>query len=84
MTTTDTFRNLFLILSVVGPSFILSAQVVNLKITETSDVHGALVPYDLINNQKTKCSLVQVYTYLLLFGEEAPVLEKQTIEFDHK
>jgi 2',3'-cyclic-nucleotide 2'-phosphodiesterase/3'-nucleotidase len=72
MTTTDTFRNLFLFLFVVGASFFLSAQVVNLKITETSDVHGALVPYDLINNQETKGSLVQVYTYVLLFGEEAP------------
>jgi len=55
-----------------GLLFFLPAQVVNLKITETSDVHGALVLYDLINNQETKGSLVQVHTYVLLFREEAP------------
>ena len=41
------------------------AQTINLKIIETSDVHGALVPYDLINNQGTEGSLAQVHTYVI-------------------
>jgi 2',3'-cyclic-nucleotide 2'-phosphodiesterase/3'-nucleotidase len=43
----------------------LSAQTINLKIIETSDVHGALVPYDLINNKSTTGSLAQVHTYVI-------------------
>ncbi|MCJ7553220.1 MAG: bifunctional metallophosphatase/5'-nucleotidase [Ignavibacteriaceae bacterium] len=42
----------------------LSAQTINLKIIETSDVHGAIFPYDLRNNRSTNSSLAQVTTYL--------------------
>ena len=42
----------------------LSAQTINLKIIETSDVHGAIFPYDLRNNRPTNSSLAQVMTYL--------------------
>jgi len=48
------------------PFSFIAAQTINLKIIETSDVHGALVPYDLINNQETKSSLAQVHTYVIL------------------
>jgi len=47
------------------PLGLLSAQTINLKIIETSDVHGALVPYDLINNKSTTGSLAQVHTYVI-------------------
>jgi 2',3'-cyclic-nucleotide 2'-phosphodiesterase/3'-nucleotidase len=43
----------------------LSAQTVNIKIIETSDVHGSLVPYDLLNNKETTGSLAQVHTYVV-------------------
>jgi|WetSurSiteA1Bulk_404760.scaffolds.fasta_scaffold02919_2 2',3'-cyclic-nucleotide 2'-phosphodiesterase / 3'-nucleotidase len=43
----------------------LCAQTVNIKIIETSDVHGALVPYDLTNDLQTNSSLAQVHSYIV-------------------
>ena len=43
----------------------LCAQTVNIKIIETSDVHGALVPYDLTNDLQTTSSLAQVHSYIV-------------------
>ena len=40
------------------------AQTVTVKIIETSDVHGAIFPYDLKENKKTNNSLARVTTYL--------------------
>lgn len=45
-------------------NFTLSAQTINLKIVETSDVHGAIFPYDLKNDRPSNSSLAQVMTYL--------------------
>ena len=45
-------------------TFTLSAQTINLKIVETSDVHGAIFPYDLKNDRASNSSLAQVMTYL--------------------
>ncbi|PKP35875.1 MAG: bifunctional metallophosphatase/5'-nucleotidase [Bacteroidetes bacterium HGW-Bacteroidetes-17] len=42
----------------------LQAQIIKLKLIETSDVHGALFPWDFINNKPTSASLAQVYTYV--------------------
>lgn len=42
----------------------ISAQTINLKIVETSDVHGAIFPYDLRNDRPSNSSLAQVMTYL--------------------
>lgn len=42
----------------------LSAQSVKLKIVETSDVHGAIFPYDFVNERSAQSSLAQVQTYL--------------------
>lgn len=50
-----------LFLLVINLSF---AQTVNVKIIETSDVHGAVFPYDLVNNRPSNSSLAQVMTYL--------------------
>lgn len=74
----------FFLITIALASEYFNAQTVNIKIIKTSYVHEALVPYDLINNQEIKGSLAQVHTYVLLFGEEAPALEKQKVEFDHK
>ena len=43
----------------------LLAQTVNIKIIETSDVHGAILPYDLLNNTQTTSSLAQVHSYVV-------------------
>jgi 2',3'-cyclic-nucleotide 2'-phosphodiesterase/3'-nucleotidase len=45
-------------------TFSVFAQTVNVKIIETSDVHGAIFPYDLVNNRPSNSSLAQVMTYL--------------------
>ena len=46
--------------------FVLStfAQTVNIKIIETSDVHGAIYPYNFIADKPSNNSLAQVYTYV--------------------
>ena len=69
----------FFLISIAIASEFLNAQTVNIKIIETSDVHGALVPYDLINNQETRGSLAQVHTYVLkekrVRGQEVILLD---------
>ncbi|WP_282016285.1 bifunctional metallophosphatase/5'-nucleotidase [Marinifilum flexuosum] len=40
------------------------AEQLQLKIYGTSDVHGALFPYDLVNERETSTSLAQVYEYV--------------------
>lgn len=39
-------------------------QMVELKIVETSDVHGSFYPYDFINRRDVKGSLARVHTYV--------------------
>jgi 2',3'-cyclic-nucleotide 2'-phosphodiesterase/3'-nucleotidase len=43
----------------------VSAQTVNLKIIETSDVHGALLPNELTSDMPLTSSLAHVYSYVL-------------------
>jgi 2',3'-cyclic-nucleotide 2'-phosphodiesterase/3'-nucleotidase len=40
------------------------AQQLQIKIIETSDVHGAIMPYDLVEDKATKASLAQVHAYV--------------------
>lgn len=42
----------------------VTAQTINLKFIETSDVHGSIFPYDLRNDKPSNSSLAQVMTYL--------------------
>ncbi len=42
----------------------LFSQSKHIKIIETSDVHGAIFPYDLIRDKPTTASLAQVLTYV--------------------
>ena len=42
----------------------LFAQTVKIKLIETSDVHGAIFPYDFQNDTTTNSSLAQVHTYV--------------------
>ncbi len=53
------FAVIFLFLSAL-----LTAQTVSVKIVETSDVHGAIFPFDFVNNKDAETSLSQVQTYL--------------------
>ncbi len=45
-------------------TFSALAQTVNVKIIETSDVHGAIFPYDFTENKPTNASLARVTTYV--------------------
>jgi 2',3'-cyclic-nucleotide 2'-phosphodiesterase / 3'-nucleotidase len=45
-------------------AFILNAQTVKIKFIETSDIHGAILPYDLVNDTITNSSLAQVHSYV--------------------
>jgi len=58
-------KGLFLLLIFALFNGFLSAQTVNIKIIETSDVHGALLPYDLTNDTQTTSSLAQVHSYVI-------------------
>ena len=58
---------------------IVFAQTVNLKIIETSDIHGAIYPFDFINNKPAKSSMAQVYTYV---KQERANAEQEVILLD--
>ncbi len=61
----------------------LYAQNINLKIIETSDIHGALLPYDLLNDTATSSSLAQIHSYVLrekyMHGQEIILLDNGDI-----
>ena len=59
------FSFLFFVLTNALPLSFISSQTVNIKIIETSDVHGALLPYDLTNDVQTTSSLAQVHSYVI-------------------
>lgn len=40
------------------------AQQLQIKIIETSDVHGAIMPYDLVEDKATQSSLAQVHAFV--------------------
>ncbi|NOU62069.1 bifunctional metallophosphatase/5'-nucleotidase [Marinifilum sp. JC070] len=52
---------IMLIVSACAPK---KAEQLQLKIYGTSDVHGALFPYDLVNDRETETSLAQVHQYV--------------------
>ena len=59
--------NVYFILCItflISTSFL--AQTVKIKIIETSDVHGAIYPYNFTENRESKNSLAQVHTYVEL------------------
>jgi len=57
-------RSIFVFMFLVSFSSLICAQQVNLKIVETSDVHGSLFPYDFKNDKAINTSLAQIYSYV--------------------
>jgi 2',3'-cyclic-nucleotide 2'-phosphodiesterase / 3'-nucleotidase len=51
-----------------------------LKLVETSDVHGAIFPYDFINDRAAKTSLAQVMTYV---NEQKAVMDQEVVLLDN-
>ncbi len=59
------FNRLFISILLLIAAFTAFAQrQVTIKVLQTSDVHGALFPYDFIRNTPTDGSLARVYTYV--------------------
>jgi len=55
--------SLVLIILVISCSSNKEAEV-NIKIIETTDIHGSIFPYDFIKNKETNNSQAQVFTYV--------------------
>ena len=56
---------LFITINILLLLFVtVTAQTINVKIVETSDVHGAIFPYSLKDNREINSSLARVSTYL--------------------
>jgi len=45
---------------------------VNIKIIQTTDVHGTIFPYDFINNKETTNSLANIYTFVKQICNQNP------------
>ena len=60
-------------------SCIILSQEVRLKFIQTSDVHGAIFPYDFINNVETNFSLANLQTYI---NEERESEDQEVILLD--
>lgn len=56
--------NFLAVLFLLLPVQFTNAQTLNFKIIETSDIHGAIYPFDFINNVPAKASMAQIYTYV--------------------
>lgn len=56
--------NIFLLMSILFIPVSNFAQTVKIKFIETSDVHGAIYPYNFTAGQESKNSLSQVHTYV--------------------
>ena len=59
---------------------ILEPKVVKIKIIATGDVHGAIFPYDFIENEPLNTSLAQVYTYI---KEQRAVKSQEVVLLDN-
>jgi len=61
----------------------INAQTIKIKLIETSDVHGAVMPFDQIGDSSTSSSLSQVHTYAnferRLAGQEVILLDNGDI-----
>lgn len=53
-----------LVAFILFDAFSVQAQTLTLKFIETSDVHGALFPWDFKNDKPANTSLAQVYNYV--------------------
>jgi 2',3'-cyclic-nucleotide 2'-phosphodiesterase/3'-nucleotidase len=78
-----------LVLSVAALTFFTACQTgpamdppksFELKLVSTSDVHGAIFPYDFINDKPAATSLAQVMTYV---NEERAVLDQDVVLLDN-
>ncbi|QKG79639.1 bifunctional metallophosphatase/5'-nucleotidase [Tenuifilum thalassicum] len=75
------FNRLFFSVLLIFTALTLAAQQeVTIKILETSDVHGALFPFDFIRNKPMDGSLARVFTYV---KQERSKSDQQVILLDN-
>ncbi len=59
-----TIAGLLMVIHVILCSAQVKAQEVHIRIIETSDVHGAIFPFDFVRQESTKGSLSRVHTFV--------------------
>ncbi len=60
----------FISIFLLGCNMNKRPEKLTLKIIETTDVHGAIFPYDFVNNKKSSGSLAQVYSIVKNYREK--------------
>ena len=72
----------------MGPMITMAQeqQLVELKVIETSDVHGSFYPYDFIDRKDVKGSLARVHTYVeeqrKQYGDRVLLLDNGDLDKD--
>lgn len=84
-------RKLLFAILFMAFTFTANAQSFDLRIIETSDVHGSFFPYDLINRKPKAGSMVRVYSYVkklrkqygknLLLLDNGDILQGQPVSY---
>jgi 2',3'-cyclic-nucleotide 2'-phosphodiesterase/3'-nucleotidase len=81
--TSKYLRTIICVLFLFAFTLSFYAQTVQIKLIETSDVHGAIMPYDLVNDTSTNTSLAQVHSYAemerYLNGQQVVLLDNGDI-----
>jgi 2',3'-cyclic-nucleotide 2'-phosphodiesterase / 3'-nucleotidase len=81
---------ILLLISFCSSNLYSQADSIRLKIVETSDVHGAIVPFDFVKNKKAYSSLANVATYVnqerakkqeLILLDDGDILQGQPIVY---
>ena len=73
-------KTFLLLVSILTICHFVYSQSVHIKLIETTDVHGAIFPYDFVNDTATNNSLAQIYTYV---KEERKNKEQEVILLDN-
>ena len=84
-------RKLLFAFMLIASTINANAQTMDLRIIETSDVHGSFFPYDLINRKPKAGSMARVYSYVkklrkqygknLLLLDNGDILQGQPISY---
>lgn len=84
-------RKLLFAFMLIASTINANAQTIDLRVIETSDVHGSFFPYDLINRKPKAGSMARVYSYVkklrkqygknLLLLDNGDILQGQPVSY---
>lgn len=84
-------RKLLFAFMLIASTINANAQTMDLRVIETSDVHGSFFPYDLINRKPKAGSMARVYSYVkklrkqygknLLLLDNGDILQGQPVSY---